>query len=288
MASIVANSWIYTTVLIENDWGEKGTGFIVQRKVAEDRARAFLVTNKHVINSNPNLRQEAREITIHINMLQPDGAVIAEKGILPLYYADGTRSWREHPDPDVDVLVINATRLIMHFFSQLEMKLVDFSLLADRDILRDFDITIGEDVFVVGYPIGLTQGSTNHPIVRSGIIATRIGEAFEDEVEGNGSKRRRRLRGFLVDGATVPGSSGSPVILKPTIGRIVAGTVSLDTPPPFLLGILAETKYAPVKAEKWTNVSFADLGLAFDAETIKETIELFSEAMETDEIQRAA
>ena len=38
---------------------------------------------------------------------------------------------------------------------------------------------------------------------------------------------------------------------------------------------MAETKYAPVQTGQGDSWSYAGLGLAFDAETIKETIELF-------------
>ncbi len=113
------------------------------------------------------------------------------------------------------------------------------------------------------------------PLVRAGLIATRIGDSLIDEVEENGSKRPRTVRGFLIDGATIPGSSGSPVVLKPISGRIVKGNLQLGSVPQLLLGIIAETMYAPMKMEKWEIPSFAGLGLAFDAETIQETIELF-------------
>jgi hypothetical protein len=46
--------------------------------------------------------------------------------------------------------------------------------------------------------------------------------------------------------------------------------------PPLLLGIIAETTYAPIPISERDYIpSFAGLGLAFDAETVKETIELF-------------
>jgi S1-C subfamily serine protease len=47
MSSIINNYWIYTTVLIRNEWNETGTGFIVSDK---ERRKIYLVTNKHVIN----------------------------------------------------------------------------------------------------------------------------------------------------------------------------------------------------------------------------------------------
>jgi hypothetical protein len=50
MASLIAATWIHTTMLIENDWGEFGTGFLVSRSISDSKARVFLASNKHVLN----------------------------------------------------------------------------------------------------------------------------------------------------------------------------------------------------------------------------------------------
>lgn len=52
MSSPVAKTWVYATVLVENEWGGKGTGFLVARDVAQDRVKVFLCTNKHVLSPN--------------------------------------------------------------------------------------------------------------------------------------------------------------------------------------------------------------------------------------------
>jgi hypothetical protein len=83
------------------------------------------------------------------------------------------------------------------------------------------------------------------------------------------------MAAFLFDGATIPGSSGSPVILKPVIGRLIKRSIYLTVAPPVLLGIVAETYYAPIRQETGIIPGFAGLGLAFDAQTVKETVELF-------------
>ena len=90
-----------------------------------------------------------------------------------------------------------------------------------------------------------------------------------------GVLRVRTRRAFLMDGATVPGSSGSPVILKPVSGRVQCKSIQIGLPPPVLLGIVAETMYAPIQVGSPVLPSFAGLGLAFQVETIRETIELF-------------
>jgi len=75
----------------------------------------------------------------------------------------------------------------------------------------------------------------------------------------------------------LPGSSGSPVILKPTPYRQIGNQIIYDNFPPLLLGIASETRF--VFTDRYYGqdfYSFANLGIAFDAITIKEVIELFN------------
>jgi len=58
-----------------------------------------------------------------------------------------------------------------------------------------------EEVVMIGYPIGLWDEHNNLPIIRQGITATHPAIDFQGKSEG------------VVDIATFPGSSGSPVLL---------------------------------------------------------------------------
>ena len=150
----------------------------------------------------------------------------------------------------------------------------DYNLFADKDVLSREDITIGEEVFIVGYPSGYTQGENNFPIVRQGIIASQIGEKYIEIQNG----KKRVFRGFLIDGGIIPGSSGSPVILKPVTGRYVKNELKIEPTNPYLLGIIAERRFTYIQTSDGNSIlSYSGLGLAFDASTIKETIELFLE-----------
>ena len=61
---------------------------------------------------------------------------------------------------------------------------------------------------------------------------------------------------------------------KPVTGRLQGSAIMMDPAPLVLLGFVAETKYAPVQLGSGVILSFAGLGLAFDVDTIRETIEL--------------
>ena len=273
MGNPIAESWIYATILVQNEHGGKGTGFLVRRPVDENRAKIFLVTNKHVIGEGPEVRAATKKIGLNINVKDKDSNIRGELVVLEL--PNGRDPWREHPDRDVDVLALDVTSVLLDY-PHIVTKWAEYSLFASPQRLDELDVNIGDDVMVVGYPLGTRHHETNFPLVRSGVLATRIGESLEDEVkEPSGVKRKRILRGFLVDGATIPGSSGSPVVLKPVFGRKVKDHIEGSLPAPILLGLIAEARYAPVQRDAGDSWSFAGLGLAFDAETVKETIELF-------------
>jgi hypothetical protein len=113
------------------------------------------------------------------------------------------------------------------------------------------------------------------------MIGVPLEDTISENVAGKVRSRKRVLRGFLVDGAIIPGASGGPVIMKPNFARrtdagIVVGPGAV---PDLLLGIVAEAMHAEIKGARFTGQTFAGLGLAFDAATIRETIELFFQAL---------
>ena len=276
MASPLLETWCYATVLLENEDRETGTGFLVSRKIDEASGKVFLVTNKHVIHKNPVRRAAARQVILHLNSKAAGGTITGFSVAWPLSYRNGSKAYREHPDRDTDVLAVDVTDLIASR-SNLNAKWADYTSFGLPEKLAELEITQGEEVIAIGYPLGLHHPTSNLPLLRQGIIATRIGECLQDEIkEEDGTHRKRTLQAFLIDGATIPGSSGSPVVLKPVVGRFTKGmNVRLGACPPILLGIIAETRYAPIHVAEDVILSFAGLGLAFDASTVRDTVELF-------------
>jgi hypothetical protein len=62
---VVRDFWIHSTVLINNEWGERGTGFLVGDK---NNKRIFLVTNKHVINEEKSKGDNVTRLVLYFNM----------------------------------------------------------------------------------------------------------------------------------------------------------------------------------------------------------------------------
>jgi hypothetical protein len=218
-----------STVRIENEWGGDGTGFLVFRNTAEQRGRIFLVTNKHVLNEDPRTRQIAQRLKLFINVKRGDGVVTGDSVELSLN-EKGQRIWREHFDANVDVLALDVTRLI-NSKPEMQRKWVFYSDFITQERIKKNDITVSDEVLIIGYPdplqTGLAHARTNYPLVRQGIIASRIGEPITKRVEESPGKFGTiEIPGFLVDSTVIHGSSGSPVVLKPVRGLKISDGVN--------------------------------------------------------------
>lgn len=275
MAHPAINIWLDAVMRVQSQWrGEdtgllKGTGFLVARPVSKDGVRVFLITNKHVISRDENERSKTTEITLHVNMQMSDGPVCGNA------YTLTAINWREHPEAAVDIFAVDVTFLAND--KLVKRAWADYNLFATDEKIRKWQIGAGDDVLTMGYPgidpEFLQQGRTNYALVRQGIISTQIGHTFTRRKKGN---IEEVVRGFLIDGATVHGSSGSPVILRPMAGRHVDGKIQLRLPPPLLLGIVAETTFTEHDcSDHRTFIKYAGMGMAHDALAIQEVVELF-------------
>ncbi|MBN4064413.1 trypsin-like peptidase domain-containing protein [Dehalococcoides mccartyi] len=276
MPSPTTKEWASLTLLVENDWGEFGTGFLVSKEFDSGDENYFikhmyLVTNKHVIGSTKQLRDDVESIKLYGDFVE-DGE--SKKFILDLEINPG--GIQEHPSPDVDVAAIRATGLFKRF-PETKNKCIPITAIKSPSELATLNIGAGDRVLIYGYPGGIAHANINAPFIRTGIISSQLGEPLVDQVDDEGQSRVRTIKGFLVDGGVVPGQSGSPVIWEPpVVERENSGLVWRNRSPE-LIGIIAETRYAPIDSGMIKLEGFAGLGLAFDADTIKETIELFDE-----------
>ena len=167
--------------------------------------QAFLVTNRHVFD-----KAAERSDIMHarFNKLFEAGT-----NIVPLKLEHF--SWTVHPDPDADVAVmmINSEWLnsagVEYFFFEADNHIMSI------DQARASQISEGDGIFVLGFPLGESGEERNYAIVRQGIIAR-----IQDWLKGN-------VRTFLIDASIFPGNSGGPVLLKPEIASI-EGTTSND------------------------------------------------------------
>ena len=162
----------------------------------------YLVTNRHVFQ-----KAFDRNTVIQARFNRPMGAG-ANVYPLPLSEPDGSISWTVHPEPDVDVAVLGVSP------EKLQEDGIEYSWFpSDRltftlDQARTGEVSEGDGVFVLGFPLGEAGDERNYAIVRQGIIARA-----QDWLRGD-------ARTFLIDASIFPGNSGGPVLLKPEVTSI--------------------------------------------------------------------
>ena len=117
-------------------------------------------------------------------------------------------SWTVHPNPEADIAVlsINPERIkadgIEYFFFQADKHALSL------EQARINELSEGDGVFVLGFPLGEAGDQRNYAIVRQGIIAR-----VQHWLKGNAHT-------FMIDASIFPGNSGGPVLLKPEIASI--------------------------------------------------------------------
>lgn len=232
-----------------------GTGFVVS-SAPEDRPTErnyYLVTAKHVIGDWNVFDGDFREYvdTFELTFFR-DGAPSTPVSI-KITDARGAldvTAVRPHRSPVVDVVAVALTQDVLGFSPST---LVSFDL---SSMLRSTGVTtllagLGDQVFAIGYPKGISSQAMPYPIAKVGYLATQPGPALTFDVSGENRLRKpasRKVTGtlLLVDGLVLPGNSGGPAVVptdlklrrnptthalevaNPQMKNLVVGIVSLS------------------------------------------------------------
>lgn len=176
-----------------------GTGFLYGDLEAEkvneqDSYQVYLVTNKHVLNKKGS-------IVIKFDTTDPAKPSILYS--LNLFDGNGNSNWTGHPSPLVDIAIIHINpntireeNVEPRFFSSDKHTLDKSGLISD-------EVSEGDRVYVLGFPMSLVGTQQQYVISRQGCIAR-----IRDYINGHALD-------FLVDSPVFPGNSGGPVIIAP-------------------------------------------------------------------------
>jgi len=270
-------AFLYSTVLISYDVSNKssssGTGFLVFKEVENDKGHVFLITNKHVIPPEGTKKSISVRVNIKTDSHQPKVKLVeipvvgVDKIFLPYV--------KVHSNKDTDVAAINITDFVNQ--QNIRGTWLPQTIFGTKDKLIAENITIGDEIFLLGYPQAIFDPRNVFPILRQGTIATvpQEGYAFNDEIRKKYSLPAK-IDGFLIDANVFPGSSGSLVILKQqstTIGPQGQTVVSGAKKVPYLLGIVSMS--IPIIDVNLRSVQRMGLGVVYSVETIQEVIEAF-------------
>jgi S1-C subfamily serine protease len=220
-----------------NDKFEKvwvGTGFLVGKlnKVNEDGTKnysPYLVTNKHVLKN-------LDKIIVRFN---PQTDQAAKDFVIDSKDAAGNQVWTGHSNPNYDVAVIRLNGDVLQKEGLKFGLFVDDDSIISLESMKNLEVTEGDFIYVLGFPMGIVAKDRQHVIVRQGVIA-RIRDLFEN-----------RNTDFVVDAVVFPGNSGGPVILKP---EVISITGTKSNPKAGLIGIIKSyIPYQDIAISQQTN-----------------------------------
>jgi len=115
--------------------------------------------------------------------------------------------WFNHPtDDSVDVAVIPFASGII---GQYDIQDIPISMFATDDKIVEYDIGVGDEVFIVGLFTRFMGHSLISPIVRTGNIAMMPKEKISNGTE--------EIDAYLAEGRSIGGLSGSPAFCRSTL-----------------------------------------------------------------------
>lgn len=223
--ALLPNEYLKSVVSIEEevkgDYKTIGTGFMYFKDVKKhDDGRyegiIYLVTAKHIFLKNGVVQSEQRqEVFLRFDCVKESQHLFR----VPLY-KDGVAIFSS-PLSDIDVAVIPIG------YENLKNAEIDFTpVIASETALSsdkytDVGLSNGDDVYYLGFPLGLRGVEKNYAICRGGLIARVDSETIKNKV-------------MYLDAPVFPGNSGGPVFVKPQLAG-VGKTKPLDNA--WLIGI---------------------------------------------------
>jgi hypothetical protein len=264
-----------STVLVHYDFSDKtssGTGFFVYRPVQGDRGNVFLITNKHVLPA----KGVARSILIRVATGPADQPIVAEVPVL-IEDKDGAYLPNVRLNHDeADIAAVNVTNEINS--NRIQGTWIPINLLVTREQLKSQGITVGDELFFLGFPAAIYNERNAFPILRTGVIASvpLDGYVFNEDTLLKYPDLPSKLDGFLIDANVFPGSSGSMVVMKPVGFQVdINGNTLIGTNKrtPYILGILANS--IPIEDEALKTRERMGLGVVYSASAIQKVIESF-------------
>ena len=208
----------------EGKFSPRGTGFIVST-LDEEHGGGFMhvVTAQHCVGRlyEPDQYGNRRDVRISVNRKDGEPA-----DLIKLDFKD----WWFHPDDtkaiDVAVALLPLDERI-HDYNHGTLAAVELS----EQIIKDKEIGVGDEVFIVGLFRKHSGRQRNIPIVRIGNIAAMPEEPIYTKFG--------YMDAYLIEARSIGGLSGSPVLVNYGLWRTVNGNPKYQAGLPFgLLGLM--------------------------------------------------
>lgn len=174
-----------------------GSAFFLQSR---DKKGCYLVTAKHVIEGVRG-KLLLEEVSIRANSKDGHAILIDTK----------TSEWRYHPeDASVDVAV-----LPMMPFPEMDHLVISTDTCITDEQMRQYEVDVGDEVFVVGLFHHHAGERRNIPVIRVGNIAALAEEKVKTDLG--------LMEAHLIEARSIGGLSGSPVFLNLGVVRYFGG-----------------------------------------------------------------
>jgi len=178
------------------------TGFLVGFLLNKDpdplksTYRIFLVTNRHVFEG-------LDELWIRFDKKESAGTAR-----FPLRLSEnGENKWLAHKDQEVDLAMVTINANFLNE-NGIDWTFFNEERFAYPEQFSKIGIELGDEIFLAGFPMGISGDIQNYAIVRKGSIARVDSEIIKVN------------KSFLIDAFVFPGNSGGPVLLKPEISSL--------------------------------------------------------------------
>ena len=212
------------------------TGFLLgvlngeKNAKGEDLFSLFFVTNRHVYEDKKTGSMISK-IYLRFNTTGGSGHYF-EVNLLE----NGKPIWFKHKNDKVDIAVIRLNA------DAIKKANIDYYFFNGKDIFlaKEFDsnaISIGDGLYVLGFPMSISGKVKNFVIARQGIIARVDFEVLSECF-------------YYIDASAYPGNSGGPVIHKP---EVVAITGTKSNSNAGLIGVISSGEtYSDVAVSQTT------------------------------------
>src|SRR5262245_29171775 len=201
-----------------------GTVFFMAKPVPDSkRFRFVMITARHVLE---NIQGEAA--TLNFRKRTDTGW---RRARYPLKIRDGGQPlWTQLNDVDVAVMYVNLP-------DGIQIPIISTSLLADDEMLSQFEVNPGEELSCLGYPFGAESNGAGFAVLRSGKIASYPLLPTET------------TQTFLFDFEIFSGNSGGPVYLSSN-NRTYGGKMHTGETVHFIVGLVTQQLSANLSSAK--------------------------------------